>query len=391
MSTNIKNKLVLLRVDINSAIDKHGKPLDSPRFIESAQTIKDLLKNKARLVIIAHQGRKGGDDFAPLKQHAKILSKHVGKKIDYINDLFGETANQAIYNLKEGQAILLENLRDYDEETHPGTYHNHFINFSKKFDLFINDAFSVSHRTQSSIVLPPKYVKSELSEAFKEEIRKLDNFALHKKHNKMIIILGGSKVNDYLPLFKFLNNKSNKIIAGGVIGNLILKINGINLGFENKWLRSQGYDKLMKPLTKIYDRHRSQIMLPVDFALAGSKRREYPLTKIPFKRKIMDVGHETIELIKAELNNASRIIMKGPLGFAEFPQFEYATKEVLKHISNLHKRKGIPSLIGGGHLTTEAYNNKNLSFSHISLAGGATIKYLTEGKKGIVGIKGIEL
>ncbi len=104
----------------------------------------------------------------------------------------------------------------------------------------------------------------------------------------------------------------------------------------------------------------------------------------------MDVGHETVDLIKAEINNANRIIMKGPLGFAEIPQFEYATKEILYHISTLHKRKRIPSLIGGGHLTTEAYNNKSLSFTHVSLAGGATIAYLTEGKKGIPGMKNIK-
>ncbi|MEK6919073.1 MAG: phosphoglycerate kinase [Nanoarchaeota archaeon] len=385
-----KNKLVLLRVDINSAISQGGKVLDQPRFIEAAQTIKKLLKEKAKIVIIAHQGRKGSADFCSLKEHAAILSKHSKSKIEYVNDLFGEAANKAISKLKPGQAILLENLRDYDEETHPRIYNNHFVNFSKKFDLFINDAFSVSHREQSSIIIPPKHIKSTISETFSNEIKKLEDFALHNNFKKTIIILGGSKVEDYFPLFKFLNNKTNKIIAGGVIGNLFLKISGINLGFEEKWFKDKGYLKLIKELSKIYNKYHSQIILPVDFALSGNKRKEVLLSQAPFNKKIMDVGHQSVNTIKNHLDNADRIIMKGPLGFAEFPQFEYSTKEVLSHISNLHIKRHIPALIGGGHLTTESYNNKNLKFSHVSLAGGASIAYLTQGKKGLPGLTAIK-
>lgn len=383
---DIKNKLVLLRVDINSALDREGIVLDQPRFIEASQTIKDLTSRGSRLVIIAHQGRKGGEDFCPLEQHARILSKHTGIKIRYVDDLFGESANNAMKSLKEGQAIIMKNLREFDEETKPETQNNRFIEFSKKFDLFINDAFPVSHRKQSSIIIPPKFIKSEFGPHFLKEIQGLKQFSIDNNPKNTMIVLGGSKVEDYIPLFKFLKERSNKVIAGGVIGNLLLKIRGEALGYEEGWLREKGYDKLINDLKKIFNDHRTQIILPVDFALSGEKREETDLSRAPFNKKIMDVGRKSVELFEEELSRAKKVIMKGPLGFAEISQFSYSTDEVLKFLSKLHKERRIPVLIGGGHLTTTAFSSKNLQFSHISLAGGASITYLTEGIQGLPGM-----
>jgi len=386
MSANsAKCKFILLRIDVNSAVSE-GRILDSPRFSESARTIKKLLGQRAKLVIIAHQGRKGGRDFIGLRQHARLLSRHAGRRIEYVDELFGDRALERIDRLNNGEAILLKNVRAYDDEIHPKAKNNRFIEFSRLFELYVNDAFSDSHRKHSSIIIPPRYIKSVLSDNFLNEVRKLDEFALHKGFNNTTIILGGEKVEDYLPLLRFLENKTNRIIAGGIIGNLFLKIEGHALGYEDIWMKKHGYLKLLKSLSRIYWKHRQQIILPVDFALSGERRKEMSLSKAPFKKKIMDIGRESAELFKAELNSAKRIIMKGPLGFSEFKNYKYGTEEILRYLSYLHSKKGIPVLIGGGHLTATAYQDKSLRFTHISPAGGATIAYLTGGENKLPGL-----
>jgi phosphoglycerate kinase len=388
MKNSLKGRKVLLRIDINSAIEK-GRVADSPRMRASAKTIKRIIQQGARLVIIAHQGRKGSEDFTSLKQHARMLTRQSGKNIRYVDDLFGKKAKKEIQELKNGEGILLENLRAYEEETKPLVENNQFIEFSKFFDLYINEAFSASHREHSSIIIPPRYIPSTFGPEFEKETTALDSFAIHKNYSKTTIILGGNKTEDYMPLFKFLNNKTNKIIAGGVIGNILLKIRGIRLGYEEKWLKGKVSPQILRELIRIDRKHSSQIILPCDFALAGNRRIEVDLGQAPFRKKIMDVGQASIDLFKAQISNSHRIIMKGPLGLAEIPQFEYATSEVLKHLSYLHAKKKIPILVGGGHLTTESYKKK-LSFTHISTAGGATIKYLTEGPGGLPGIEAIK-
>src|SRR3989344_4713876 len=154
---NFNNKLVLLRADINSPAIK-GKILDNPRFEQIGRTIKEILSKNAKLVIIAHQGRKGKSDFLPLRQHAEILSRHLGIRIKYVSDLFGEKTSKALGSLKNRGAILLENTRFYNEENISDN--SLFYKFSKIFDLFVNDAFSVSHRNQASIIIPPKVIPS---------------------------------------------------------------------------------------------------------------------------------------------------------------------------------------------------------------------------------------
>ncbi|MEI6850209.1 MAG: phosphoglycerate kinase, partial [archaeon] len=189
----VKDKKVLLRIDINSPVI-NGKIEDNPRLQECAHTIKYLIKNKAKLVIIAHQGRKGDRDFVSLKQHASLLTKHSKIKITYIDSLFEATASRAIENLKSGSALLLKNVRSYDDELDINKKDNKFSEFSKQFDLFVNDAFSVCHRKQSSLMIPPKYITSCIGLALEKEISALDKFSI--KNKPTLYLLGGAKVDD---------------------------------------------------------------------------------------------------------------------------------------------------------------------------------------------------
>jgi len=380
---NFKDKLVLVRLDLNSPIIK-GKILNSERFKESAKTINELLKKKAKIVIITHQGRKGGNDFLiSLKQHAITLSKYTNKKIDYIDDLFGDLAFEKINTLKPANAILLKNVRYFDDELN--LKGSRFYSFSKLFDIYVNDAFSVCHRNHGSIIIPPKVIPSCMGRSLEKEINALRNFSLKNK-GKSLFLLGGSKVEDYLPLFNVLRKKENKILASGVLANLILISLGKDLGYENTWIKNKKYNGLISQFKELYMRYPKQIILPMDFAIGkynykNEKRREVLLEDAPFKDKIWDVGHITIEKFIKELNNSNFIFMKGPLGYSEFREFSYASVKILKEISKLTKNKKVFSLLGGGHLTTtiKRYKISN-SFSHISLSGGALIYYLS-GKK----------
>ncbi len=386
---NLKGKSVLLRIDINSPVVK-GQVLDNPRFKASSKTLEELLEKGARVTIIAHQGRKGDSDFLPLKQHAEILSRYAKSNIKYIPDLFGEKARKAILSLKPSQAILLENTRAYKDETNPHLKNNHYPQFSKLFNLYVNDAFSVSHREQGSIIIPPKYLPSYIGRQFESELSALEKLTF-KGNKKIAISLGGAKIEDYLQLFNLLNNKKNKLLASGVLANLLLIVKGYDLGYESKWLEEHNYNKLIPQLKKLLIKHKENIILPVDFGLNPdkNKRQDVSLEEAPFKYKIRDVGPETVEQFKREAAKSDIVFVKGPLGFSEIDNFSYGTVEFLRYLSNLSKSKKIYTIIGGGHSTTtiDKYNIPN-TFNHISLSGGALIYYIS-GKK-LPGIEAIK-
>ena len=376
---NFEDKLVLLRIDINSPI-VNRKVEDNPRLQATSETIKELLSKKAKLVILAHQGRKGDKDFLEtLEQHASILSKHTGKQIRYLDDLFGPGILSALNSIESGEAILLKNVRCFDDESLPEN--SRYPALCNLFNLYVNDAFSVSHRKQGSIVIPPKLLPSCIGRSFEKEINVLSRFKI-KKEQKAVYLIGGQKIDDYLPLFNVLNNKNNKILASGVLANLLLISQGKLLGYENKWMKQQRYDKLLPKLKEIYSKYKEQIILPIDFAVGDpditkAQRKEIQLDEFPTNDKIWDTGKKTVELFKEELQTAKIIFMKGPLGYSEIKDFAYSTVEVLREISKLTKQNSAFSLLGGGHLTTTAEKNGIKRFGYVSNSGGALIAFIS--------------
>lgn len=387
---DVKGKKILLRLDLNSPV-LDGKVIEGPRLIEGAETIKSLSRKGAMVAIIAHQGRKGDSDFISLEQHAAILSRLSSVTVKYIDSLFEQKASEAINNLKPGEAILLKNVRSYGDETDAYNPRNNYYSLCKQFDLYVNDAFSVCHREQGSVIIPPKAISSCIGQHLEREIEALEKFST-KKHARNIFLLGGAKVEDYFPLFKVLENPNNTMLISGVMANLFLISDGGNLGYENQWLEENDYTKFLPKIKEIYSKYTSQIILPVDFAIGGiegkDKRKEISVLDFPVNEKIWDIGSETIEEFKSALHGAKTIFMKGPTGFSQTPQYSNGTLEILKEISKL-SRKGTFTLLGGGHLTTtlNKYAVKN-NFSYISTSGGALIAYVSGEKlPGIEAIK----
>src|SRR3989338_5636155 len=278
----LRNKTVLLRVDLNTEI-VNNHVLDSLRFKEHAKTISELKKKKARVIILAHQGRHGKKDFTSLKKHAKILSRYT--RVGFVQDVIGRKAVEAITKLKYGEALLLENIRSVKEEFAPEKRDNSLVRvLSSLADVYINDAFSVSHRNESSITAFPKILDSGVGRVMQKELGSLEKIKL----KECLFILAWAKVEDNLLLLK---NKN--IITAGLFGQLCTIAKGSNLGAQNKFLRNEL--KLIPRIKPFLGR----IKTPTDFAVnANGKRIELKLEDFPSKYEIFDIGEETIARYK---------------------------------------------------------------------------------------------
>ena len=366
---HLKNKLVLLRVDINSDVSK-GKVLLSERIIEASKTIRELKKKKARVTILAHQGNPGKKDFLNLKQHAKLLNKYT--QIKFIEDICGKKAIEAIRKIKSGEVILLDNIRFVDDEFNPNKKNNILLkNLSPLFDIYINDAFSVCHRDHTSITGFPKKIASCMGPLVEAELKALEKISI----KNCLYILGGAKPESNIKLLK-----GNKVLACGLFGQMCLVANGKDLGYQNKYLKKNtltkgGYKKFKSKLRSKL----KNVETPIDFAVIKNNfRKEFLLKDFPLEYEIEDIGGKTIEKFVKEIKKARVIYMKGPAGFSTDKRFAKGTVSLLKAIAS---SKAF-SLVGGGHLSDTIKEHKlpKKKFGHISLSGGALLNYVAGGK-----------
>lgn len=350
----LKGKRILLRVDLNSEIDK-GKVILNDRFLEHKKTIQTLKRKKAKTVILAHQSRPGKPDFISLRQHAELL------KVKFVPDILGKKAIKAITELKPGQTMLLENIRTLKEEFSPNKNNDLVRILSPLFDFYINDAFSISHRNHTSIVSFPKVLKSAIGPVMEKELKALSKIKL----KNCLYVLAGAKPEDSIQLLK----KANHVLTAGYLGQLALIAKGRNLGAQNKFLKKElKHDKKLKP-------HLKKLTIPIDLAVKiKGKRKDLDLENFPSKYEIYDIGPKTQKLYIDKIKKAKCIFMKGPVGFCEEKQFCKGTKAIFQAIAN---SKAF-SVLGGGHSTTALKKLKiNKSrFGYISLSGGALVRYL---------------
>ena len=358
-----------------------GKVLDSPRFKAHGATVGALAKKGARVTILAHQGRKGGKDFiADLGMHAKILERHSGVRIRYIDGLFDSGTEKEISRMKDGEAVLLRNVRDYPDEYTVSDKKNRYRSFCKIFDLYVNDAFSVCHREQGSIMIPPKVIRAYAGPVLAREVSSLGDFIKKEKEDKkMVFVIGGEKIKDYAILLKMLKDGS-KMAVGGVLADMVWLEKGLDLGYEKEWLEKKGYLSYYPEMKKKIEEYKDRIIYPVDMAIGDSKRKEIGLEDLPVKSKIKDIGKKSVKLFEDAIKRAEIVFMKGPLGVCEEKRFSYGTVKLLRDVAGLTKKRKTYSLIGGGHLTDVIEEHKISGFSHVSLAGGALIDFIT-GKK----------
>jgi phosphoglycerate kinase len=358
---DFKGKKVLLRVDLNSEII-NKKIILSERIIEHSKTIKELLKKGAKVIVISHQGRPGSSDFISLEKHSKIINKFV--KIKFVKDIIGNKAIKAIRELNNGEAILLENLRFLKEELNPSKNNKLAEILSKEVDFYINDALSISHREQTSVVVFPKLLPHCIGRVMEKELENINKLDL----KDTLFILGGVKIEDLMLLIE-----KKKIISGGTFALLGLVASGLNLGLENKLLKNDlTYVKEIKKNLK-------NIILPIDLAIDfKGKRQNVSLYEFPNKYKVLDIGNETINLYEKEIKKAKTIFIKGPMGYCEKEEFSLGTKKILKCV----EESGAFCVMAGGHTSNILKRlkiNKN-KIGYISLSGGALL-HIVAGKK----------
>jgi len=377
-----EGKTVLVRVDINAPVSD-GVAEASPRFREAAETIRELANKKARVVVLAHQGRAGDADFIPLKQHAELLSKQTRKRVKYVDDLFGSKALAEIGKLKDGKILLLENVRFYAEETLDAPpeklAQTIFVStLAKQAQAFVNDAFSAAHRGQASLVGFPELLPSYAGRAMAREHAAISKVA-GAMERPVVFVLGGAKPDDCFKLLKYAaeNNKADYLLTSGVIGELCLLVEGRDMGAKRGWLEEKGYTKILPELEQLVKKHGAKIKTPVDFAYKDSDgiRAE---TDSAAGAPVFDIGSRTARAYAEIIKRSRAVYFKGPVGAYEQPQFELGTRIVLKAIESSHAF----SLLGGGHTLSamEKFGINRKKIGHVSTAGGAVVAFLSGGK-----------
>ncbi len=386
----VKGKRILVRSDLDSPYDKAAKQImDNERLSEAAKTIKELSDKGARVVVFGHQARPGKGSFTRMKRHAELLSTHTGKTVKYIDSIHDSPAIAAIQAVGEGEILLLENVRFSSEETLELELDKfaglHMVrDLQPLFDLYVQDSFTTAHRAHTSMV-GFQGIPNVAGRRFALEVEGIGK-AAKQAERPYVMILGGAKIFDYFSLIdKVLAEGSvDSILVGGLFVDLCLVAKGYDLGKKMEFLKET--DSLAKkrlldvvPQVKEYlDKYPSVFVMPEDVAIeVDGKRREIGIDQLPSEHMIYDIGSRTAVKYAEVIKSAKTIYLKGPVGMYENPEFSLGSKVVIEAIAS---SSGY-SLIGGGDSVTVAKMFAPLErFSHVGLAGGATLKMLA-GKK----------
>ena len=375
----LDNKRVLVRVDFNSPMDPSGNILDDKRIKSHLDTLRAL--EDCRVVLMAHQSRAGKKDYTALEAHARLATRLLRRDVVYIDDIFGSHAREAVKSLMPGEVLLLENTRFYAEENMNRTPLDHAKSHMVKklaplFDLFINDAFAVSHRSHCSVVGFTEVLPSVAGILMDKEITALDK-GLKGNEHPTVFALGGTKADDSIKVTKNVLGRggADKILTSGVVATVFMMAAGIDVGEANrKFVEDQEYLEQIPIAAKLLKEYPGKIAMPVDVALnKKGERVEVAVDKIPADLPIADIGLETIVNYSRDLKEARVTVMNGPTGIFEQEKFRLGTSELLKAAAE----SGY-SIAGGGH-SVAAIEQLGLEsrFSHVSMGGGASITYLS--------------
>lgn len=376
-----EGKTVLVRIDVNTPIDpKDNHPLDDRRFKSHKDTLKELVEKKAKVVVLAHQGRPGDADFTTLEKHAEKLSETIGHNVKYVDCIFSSFVINEIKNMNSGDVILLENVRFFSEENlerPPDAQAKTYLvkKLMPVIDIYIDDAFATAHRSQPSLVGFPRVLPSAAGRLMEKELRTIDNI-LRKPKKPVTFILGGTKADDSIKAAKkALSNGADYILTGGLVANIFLAAQGYRLGEPSiEFIRGKGMVDQIDVAKEILNSYNGKVIMPVDLALEHSGERiEIPISDLPQNLRISDIGSKTIDKYKEIIRKSGTIFAKGALGIFENKKFSYGTEEIIKEIS----RTKAFSVIGGGHLVAAARElDIGDKITHISSGGGASISLL---------------
>lgn len=375
---DLRGKKVFVRCDFNVPMNENQKITDNTRIVAALPTIKYLLEQNCKLILASHLGRPKGE-FKPefsLAPVAKELSVLLNKEVIMAKDVVGEDAMEKASNLKEGEILLLENVRFHREET------DNDPEFAKKLasmaEVFVNDAFGTAHRAHSSTTGIADYLPAVAGFLIEKELKFLGN-AISNPERPFVAILGGAKVSDKIGVIDSLLEKVDTLMIGGGMAYTFFKAQGYEVG--NSICEMDKLD-LAKNLMEKAKAKGVKLMLPVDTKVGkefkeDTESKTVKYTEIPADWEGFDIGEETIKMYSEELKKAKTVVWNGPLGLFEFPQFAIGTNSIAKVLSEIDAT----TIIGGGD-SAAAVKKAGLEdkMTHISTGGGASLEFL-EGKK----------
>ena len=372
---DLRGKTIYLRVDMNCPMDPHTMEISSTRRIEEvAPTLYDMKQSK--VVLASHQGRVGNSDYTGMDRHARALEQVLGRPVQYVEDVIGSAARDAIKSMRDGDILLLDNLRLCAEENYefPSRDAANTImvrRLAHLFDLCVLDSFPSAHRAHPSIVGFPQRIPACVGRMAEREVRNLDEIITVAKAPH-VLVLGGAKVPDRIESIKMLiqNGRADNILLTGLIGNVFMRAQRRTphpLGIQNE-------DEIVKTARHLIDEYPDIFSVPVDVAVeSNGERLELDVRNLDKGDRIYDIGTKTIERYSKIIASAGTTFISGPAGYFEREIFGIGTRRLLEAVAD----SMATTIVSGGHLTS-ALKRYGLGthINHISTAGGALVRYL---------------
>ena len=382
MTINFKNKKALIRVDFNVPLDAQFNVTDNTRILAALPTIKKVLEDGGSAILMSHLGRPkdGPTDKYSLKHLLPELNRVLGMQVKFVDDCISEESFRISSSIKDGEVLLLENLRFYKEEEKGD------VEFAEKLakhgDIYVNDAFGTAHRAHASTAIIAQFFPQNKTFGYciEGELKSI-NKVLNDGKKPFTAIMGGAKVSDKIVILQQLINKADNIIIGGGMAFTFVKAMGGNIG---KSLVED--DRLQTALDILADAKKKKvnIYIPVDATIADNFSNEANIKMVDVKNipegwMGLDIGNETEKIFNEVVSNSNTILWNGPMGVFEMSNFESGTKSVAEAIC-VATKKGAFSLIGGGD-SVAAINKYNLGnqVSYVSTGGGALLEYIEAG------------
>jgi len=364
---DLKNKHVILRLDLNMPLE-NGNVINDFRLRKSLMTLKYLIEKGAKIVIVSHIGRENTDSLKPISRYLQNTIPHT-----FIENIYSQKLLEKYEEMKSGDVLLFENLRKYDGEKENDAEFTEYL--SKFGEIFINDAFSVSHREHASIVGLPAMMSSCMGFQFEKEIQELSK-AFEPEH-PFVLIIGGAKFNTKIPLVQKFIKKADALFVAGALSNDIYQYKGYETGTS---LVSGLDHSILEPLMKS-----GKIIVPSDVLILGDRREEIKdPSKLHKNDRIVDAGDKTVKDIEKIIKDAKLIIWNGPFGLYE-KGFDKVTIKVAKLIS----KSNAATIVGGGDTVAVVESQKLIEkYTFVSTAGGAMLDFLEKGT--IVGIEAMD-
>lgn len=387
---DVAGKTVLCRVDMNQPVDRQTDTLKSTARIEACvPTLRELSDKGAKLVVLAHQGSDiEYKNFYCTRPHAKVLAQLLDRPVRWIDDVCGPTARQMIRELKDGEILLLDNVRYVSEEqtlfetrlhlTHEQQAKTLLVEkLAPLADLYVCDAFAAAHRDQPSLCGFEQVLPSTMGRLFEKEYCVISEL-MASPAKPCVFVLGGSKISDAFLMMETVlsGGAADTVLTGGLVGNILLAAKGEVIGQGSlDFIYKSNYGEFIEKAKTIYARYADKIVLPTDLGYVGNGvRRECRIGAVPTEICAVDIGSETAWQYESIILAAKTVFVNGPMGIFEQPETELGTKTVFEALGNT---AGYTVVGGGDSVTAAAKYQVKDKLGYVCTGGGALIRFLT--------------